>query len=296
MLNVGKGSSCCNELPMGSGAQRGQVVRGGIRMHAGFRKLKKPPLSLPGLSIARGLAQWRAACKTWSGTNTRGWEVVDLNGWRVYDLGDRPTADARQQNLRFQGQPVDWDAAKWNPGINLPTLGWCFTVSRQHSSETMNNPISQEMQAAFVIDDFSKMRKLITDGADVNSVDARDGSTILVRAIVNNDIEMVQFLIDHGVDLNKPGPGKMAPLHCVAEYRFIEAGKLLLEAGAWVDPLDQFGATPLAYAMSDREEGFLEMARLLISYGANKDITNKDGVLLIDVYSNLYGDNVLKTL
>ncbi|MCL2308832.1 MAG: ankyrin repeat domain-containing protein [Proteobacteria bacterium] len=160
----------------------------------------------------------------------------------------------------------------------------------------MKNPISQEMQAAFVIDDFSTMRKLIIDGADVNSVDARDGTTIMERAIANNDIEMVKFLIAHGVDLNKPGPRKMTPLHVAADLIFTEAGKLLLDAGAWVDPLDQHGATPLAYVISSRQEGFLEMAQLLISYGAKKEITNKEGVLLIDVYSKLYGDNVLKTL
>jgi len=160
----------------------------------------------------------------------------------------------------------------------------------------MKTPISQEMQAAFVIDDFSKMRKLITNGIDVNSVDARDGSTILIRATANNDIEMIKFLIEHGADLNKPGPKNMTPLHIAALFKFIEAGKLLLGAGALVDSLDQFGATPLAHVMSDREEGFLEMAKLLISYGAKKDITNKDGVLLTDVYSNLYGDDVLKTL
>jgi RHS repeat-associated protein len=63
------------------------------------------------LSNAQGRLVWRATYKTWGNTATESWDIVDLDGGRVHELdkGDRPTEEARQQNLRFQGQYLDRD-------------------------------------------------------------------------------------------------------------------------------------------------------------------------------------------
>lgn len=143
------------------------------------------------------------------------------------------------------------------------------------------------MQVAFVTDDFESMKSLVLDGADVNSVDARDGSTILHRAVISNDLEMIRFLIDHNVEIDKPGPRKLTALHCAALYKFLDAAILLIDAGASVDAKDLNGGTPLAYALSSRKTGFLEMAKLLISHGAQKNVKSDNGISLMDVYGEL---------
>jgi RHS repeat-associated protein len=63
------------------------------------------------LSNDRGNLVWRASYKTWGNTVTEDWSVVSLYGAKVDEdyKGSRPQGDAKQQNLRFQGQYLDRD-------------------------------------------------------------------------------------------------------------------------------------------------------------------------------------------
>jgi ankyrin repeat protein len=51
-----------------------------------------------------------------------------------------------------------------------------------------------------------------------------------------------------------------------------------------LDIKDQSGNTPLTYAISDRRDGYLEMAKLLIDHGASTDIKTNDGRSLFEFY------------
>jgi RHS repeat-associated protein len=63
------------------------------------------------LSNDRGNLVWRASYKTWGNTVSEDWSVVSLYGAKVDESyrGDTPKGDAKQQNLRFQGQYLDRD-------------------------------------------------------------------------------------------------------------------------------------------------------------------------------------------
>ncbi|MGO4290990.1 ankyrin repeat domain-containing protein [Chitinophaga sp. RAB17] len=148
----------------------------------------------------------------------------------------------------------------------------------------MSEKFHQKMQEAFILDDFETMKTLVTDGADVNSVDARDGSPILQRAVIENKKAMIDFLIAHHVDVNKTDRRGMTALHYAAMYKFIDIAETLIDAGAPIDIADQSGNTPLAYAISDKREGYLEMIKLLIDHGANTDIKTRDGRSMLEFY------------
>ena len=151
----------------------------------------------------------------------------------------------------------------------------------------MTKEMNTEIQNAFIADDFDKMKVLLKKGANVNSVDCRDGSPILLRAVVKNDTGMIEFLISRGVNVDKMGPKGMTPLHCAAEKNFLESARLLLEAGADFRIESNNGAMPLAYAVAyafgHQEEGRIDVAKLLISHGAKKEDKNSKGRSLLDI-------------
>ena len=140
------------------------------------------------------------------------------------------------------------------------------------------------MQEAFVVDDFETMKALIVSGVDVNSIDSRDGSTVLQRAVIQNEIGVVDFLIENHVDLNKTDLREMTALHYAAIYKFNDIAKHLIGAGAIVDAKDKNGCTALAYAISNRSEGYLEMAKLLVGSGADTDLKTKEGQSLFELF------------
>ena len=63
------------------------------------------------LSNSQGQLVWQATYKTWGNTQAEEWKIVEADGGRVHSLdeGDQPKNEARQQNLRFQGQYLDRD-------------------------------------------------------------------------------------------------------------------------------------------------------------------------------------------
>lgn len=148
----------------------------------------------------------------------------------------------------------------------------------------MSKQFLQNMQEAFVTDDFEAMKVLLTNGCDVNSAYTRDGSTILHRAVIENEKDMIDFLIYHHVDVNKSDRRGMTALHYAALYKFTDAAETLINAGALLDVADQSGNTPLAYAISDRREGYLVMTKLLVDRGANTDIRTRDGQSMFELY------------
>ena len=63
------------------------------------------------LSNSQGQLVWQATYKTWGNTVAEHWEIKELDGGRIHPLdeGDQPDNEAKQQNLRFQGQYLDRD-------------------------------------------------------------------------------------------------------------------------------------------------------------------------------------------
>lgn len=119
--------------------------------------------------------------------------------------------------------------------------------------------------------DTSRMRQLLTEG---NKIDARTSSneTPLIAAVGRGKLEAVQCLIEAGANLDaKTKPSAVAEGRLTALHRAVQIGhyritKVLLEAGAEVDPISQSHRTPLLHAC---DADSLDMIRLLLDYGAN---------------------------
>lgn len=126
------------------------------------------------------------------------------------------------------------------------------------------------------------VKKLIEKGADVNTIDPISGNSLLIVAIINNDIRTLEALLEPKVqgkpvaDINaKNTNGTTALLSAVergAQPLIIE---LLLEAGADVNVKNLKGMSPIHYAV---DTGNVAAVSILLSYGADVNTFTETGL------------------
>ena len=141
--------------------------------------------------------------------------------------------------------------------------------------------------------DTESVRLLIAKGADINAKNGF-GDTALMNAATHGNVETIKLLLAKGADVNvvdsnegirvKNGPialGGFTALHFAAPTGGSAAVKLLLGAGAKVNVQDVRGMTPLTLAIgTDRPD--VDVIRLLLAKGADKNIKSKDGESAVD--------------
>lgn len=97
------------------------------------------------------------------------------------------------------------------------------------------NPRHPDLMTAVMYSDEGDVAKFIALGADLNQ--RVDGTTYLIAAITNNDLEMIKFLVGKGADVNKMDSRGLSPMVYAKSLRFLNAEiiRFLEQAGA-ADP------------------------------------------------------------
>jgi uncharacterized protein len=146
------------------------------------------------------------------------------------------------------------------------------------------------------------IRLLLDRGADPNmqlffrpakvrgSTNTR-GSTPLIRAATNGDMEIVRLLLEHGADATIHMADRQTPIHAVLagrspEPRALELIRVLFEAGADVSMIalvnhreEIRGGTALHYAVRKR---YKEVIKQLAEYGVDMNAKDQDGLTALD--------------
>jgi FOG: Ankyrin repeat len=117
---------------------------------------------------------------------------------------------------------------------------------------------------AVAADDFVTARYLIEEeGVSVNANLPEVGHTVLHTVVTN--LEMAQFLFEHGADVHARDCLQGTPLHAVIYGGYPAMVELHVQRGADVNAQDQWRQTPLRLAVHN---GYLAIVRLLLSAGA----------------------------
>ena len=156
----------------------------------------------------------------------------------------------------------------------LAALLWTFGVSVAAQAPS---PLSQAEQALMELayaGNLEEVRRLVSEGTAVDAADA-EKRTSLMWAAFNGHTPVVAFLLEKGAKLDAKDRHGRTALMYASSGPFSGTVELLLKKGAEVNiqgKLEGFTALMTAAA-----EGELEVVRLLLVYGADPELEDKDG-------------------
>ena len=80
----------------------------------------------------------------------------------------------------------------------------------------------------------------------------------MFQACIDDNLDMVEFLVAHGADVNRGDNEGWTPLHATASCGFLSIAKFLLEAGADVAAVNNDGELAIDISESDEMEELLQ--------------------------------------
>ncbi|MED4455660.1 ankyrin repeat domain-containing protein [Metabacillus fastidiosus] len=124
--------------------------------------------------------------------------------------------------------------------------------------ETENN----ELIKAVELNDIHKIKKLISNGTDLNTKDLR-GRTPLMIATYNNEPKIVKLLIQGGADVNLQDDMENNPFLYAAAEGYTDIVKLTIRVGADPSITDRYGGTALIPAA---EHGYVDIVKEILTH------------------------------
>ena len=132
------------------------------------------------------------------------------------------------------------------------------------------------------------IRMLVEAGADVK--DGTSGPINLSQFYAEGATETVKLLLDHGADINASDSSGRTLLFKASYINNLEFARFLLQRGAAVNGCcDEInvGHTPLMVARS------IQMSQLLLDYGADVNLQDRDGVRALHKACRYFGNHEL---
>lgn len=127
-----------------------------------------------------------------------------------------------------------------------------------------------------------RVQRLVTP-ENINCRDAQGrNSTPLHLAAGYNNVEVAEFLLDHGADVNAQDKGGLIPLHNASSYGHLDIAALLIKFNTVVNATDKWGFTPLHEAA---QKGRTQLCALLLAHGADPFLKNQEGQAPVDLAS-----------
>ncbi len=119
----------------------------------------------------------------------------------------------------------------------------------------------------------ARVQKLLTP-ENINCRDSQGrNSTPLHLAAGYNNLEVAEFLLENGADVNAQDKGGLIPLHNASSYGHLDIAALLIRHSTVVNATDKWGFTPLHEAA---QKGRTQLCALLVSSytGGSDEICN----------------------
>ncbi|WP_053228331.1 ankyrin repeat domain-containing protein [Spirochaeta cellobiosiphila] len=131
------------------------------------------------------------------------------------------------------------------------------------------------LRLALRYDEEETIQKLIRRGAKIDQGQNKEGWTDLHLAVRYDSARVARLLMSQDVRINYRNAQGYTALHLAVSYN-PNIVMYLIDKGAGVNLLDNQGNTPLHRAVI---AGNTKVVQLLLEYGADKNISNKEGLL-----------------
>lgn len=178
-----------------------------------------------------------------------------------------------------------------SPSINLKT-NWKIQRTPPNISQKFYNKENQHLPPVlfpyeyltqslkYINDEKNKDNfKSLIDAIGDPSVIDENGNTFLMHAVFNKNYNMLFYLINRGVALDKKNIYGIAPIHLSTYLDDHISSVALIEGGSDPNLKDENENTPLMYAALS---GDVSLVKRIVDLGGNIDEKNKHGLEVID--------------
>jgi len=142
--------------------------------------------------------------------------------------------------------------------------------------------------------DFIGVKKYIKNGADVNDVNDSEESVLSLALRYKCDSELMMLLIEAGADIYDFDEDGVSVFDIAIAYDNLEIVKYIINKGIDVNKTQRkSGFTPL---MSAACYGRTEIAKILIEYGANTKAVDSKGISVTDFARKMNKKSILLLL
>uniref|UniRef100_A0A8C1RHV4 Poly [ADP-ribose] polymerase n=1 Tax=Cyprinus carpio TaxID=7962 RepID=A0A8C1RHV4_CYPCA len=126
----------------------------------------------------------------------------------------------------------------------------------------------------------ARVKKLCTpDNVNCRDTQGRHSTPLHLAAGYNN-LEVAEYLLQHGAEVNSQDKGGLIPLHNAASYGHVDVAALLIKYNACVNATDKWAFTPLHEAA---QKGRTQLCALLLEHGADPTLRNQEGQSPLDL-------------
>ncbi|KAG1652408.1 Tankyrase-1 [Nymphon striatum] len=125
-----------------------------------------------------------------------------------------------------------------------------------------------------------RVQKLVTpDNINCRDTQGRNSTPLHLAAGYNN-LEVAEYLLQNGADVNAQDKGGLIPLHNASSYGHLDIAALLIRYNTVVNATDRWGFTPIHEAA---QKGRTQLCALLLAHGADPTLKNQEGYTPIDL-------------
>uniref|UniRef100_A0A336MN10 Poly [ADP-ribose] polymerase n=1 Tax=Culicoides sonorensis TaxID=179676 RepID=A0A336MN10_CULSO len=125
-----------------------------------------------------------------------------------------------------------------------------------------------------------RVQRLLTpENINCRDVQGRNSTPLHLAAGYNN-LEVAEYLLEQGADVNAQDKGGLIPLHNASSYGHLEIAALLIKHNTLVNAIDKWGFSPLHEAA---QKARTQLCALLLAHGADPYMKNQEGQTSLDL-------------
>jgi hypothetical protein len=175
-------------------------------------------------------------------------------------------AKKKIEDLLWTQKNAEGTISAYQEYIDRYPNGKYMDQAKRAYEEAKKKDLNNNLLQAFLKNDFDVFKRLVTEGADINST-TDDGYSPLMIASLLGDERQIKFLIALGANCNISLEDGSTPLHFAALRGCLNCVKILLNQGVDINAIGMYKSSPL-----DLSKG--QVAKYLQQHGAKKQIRN----------------------